>query len=1151
MLYEPTNIIPSTKTMTGTVAATEDMVNIQWQVNGNSAMTMFQIDVMDNNTDSTFVSSTGIVEQNVGGASLPFYGKDRFGAYIPFEYAPNQTWRTWSGNEIEDGNEYKFTIIQFFAETNLTYKLTLTNALTEGETYYFSYTQFLNTTEQQTYYIQFTVADASLFPAGASIYYCDTHQTGWIVLAGENPRIKLNMTFSRLTEEPASPPAEGTEEVVEAQTEYSTNLGSAYLLSTVDILYGQYFTASHAPSAFITRSKPSLNIANISSPVETARITTSATYTQAQGDNVRSVRWQLYNTTDNVTADDTGVIYTPVLQYEYNGLFNNTTYQLICTVETENNITVSDTQQFNVSYTATSYTGNFLATPNCCDGYNELMWNFSKSIPGVASPSNGAVVSGGKLKLNANATVTWNQETGENNVLQAMNLPEPWTVVWKGDIDQIAANKILEITNGSSSIGGTVRVVLFNPAKTLLVLGGESASEEGFLYLYAVSGNSITYISEITQPSAFQSVGTAAFSANGSLLVVGTNGSSAGQVSVYSVNGTTVAYKQSLSFSASAISFSPNGQWLALAVSNEGRIGVVLYRVSGQTITYWQDLSLSGKEQANAVAFSKDSRAMIATVSGFPDSSKSTIFSFSTSAASFVETMQISVNGYLGRFIEFDANNQCFLVGSDEGAAIFLLLPQTTQIQYLGDYAGRVYSTTNGYSKAIFAKFNDDETTVVIGFADSSQSATETELFNATSHPFISIESLSNNTFLSADFNDGRLVVGGSGTGTGTGGGYAEEYSLTNQTSNGILFTIPNNTLTVRRDNQIISVTQGNVQVSKGTIVSSRNELANRIVVYVNEDVLGIASFYNDNWIFTEEYPHYDYSDGIEQDNITSLQLIGEQTCYYFSVLDYVPTLYQLVKDPDFKPQWVNADGYKVYMSAGFENGLDGGTGLAEDDGYRIYRRNENNPKIIEVATLPSTASFVRDYGIKSNESYIYDLYVYDKSGAFMGAVTTEGTTLRIQFGGFFLLATQFNETDGSYHVQKIYKFSCNLSDMNISNNNNKAFSQNFTPYPTEFRSTANYASGTLQGLIGKVDQTNNVYEDSVELMDELYALSTTDYILFLKDMKGHIWQVSVGAVQQSATQKTKEMQVTISLPWTQIGDASGLSIIQTNDDVG
>ena len=90
MLYEPTNIIPSTLTQTGTVAQ-KDAVNIQWQVNGNSAMSMFQIDVMQNNSDSMLAYSTGIVSNTTAPSSrLPFYGKDRFGDYISFEELLNE-----------------------------------------------------------------------------------------------------------------------------------------------------------------------------------------------------------------------------------------------------------------------------------------------------------------------------------------------------------------------------------------------------------------------------------------------------------------------------------------------------------------------------------------------------------------------------------------------------------------------------------------------------------------------------------------------------------------------------------------------------------------------------------------------------------------------------------------------------------------------------------------------------------------------------------------------------------------------------------------------------------------------------------------------------------------------------------------------------
>ena len=122
---------------------------------------------------------------------------------------------------------------------------------------------------------------------------------------------------------------------------------------------------------------------------------------------------------------------------------------------------------------------------------------------------------------------------------------------------------------------------------------------------------------------------------------------------------------------------------------------------------------------------------------------------------------------------------------------------------------------------------------------------------------------------------------------------------------------------------------------------------------------------------------------------------------------------------------------------------------------------------------------------------------------------------------------------------------------MTISNNSNKTYVQNFTPYPTVFKSTANYASGTLQALIGFVDKEAYEYWDSTQLMEELNSLSTTSNTLFLKDMKGHLWMIDVGTVQQTATQKTNQMQVTISLPWTEIGPADDVSIIQTPEDAG
>ena len=63
-LYQPTNVIPSSYTK-GTVDAVNDKMEISWQVNGNSAMTAFQIDFYLNDANSTYVTSTGKLTDNI------------------------------------------------------------------------------------------------------------------------------------------------------------------------------------------------------------------------------------------------------------------------------------------------------------------------------------------------------------------------------------------------------------------------------------------------------------------------------------------------------------------------------------------------------------------------------------------------------------------------------------------------------------------------------------------------------------------------------------------------------------------------------------------------------------------------------------------------------------------------------------------------------------------------------------------------------------------------------------------------------------------------------------------------------------------------------------------------------------------------------
>lgn len=274
-----------------------------------------------------------------------------------------------------------------------------------------------------------------------------------------------------------------------------------------------------------------------------------------------------------------------------------------------------------------------------------------------------------------------------------------------------------------------------------------------------------------------------------------------------------------------------------------------------------------------------------------------------------------------------------------------------------------------------------------------------------------------------------------------------------------------------------------------------------------------------------------------------------------------------LYENPDFEPVW-NSPNYNLYMTANFNGNLEGGTGTATGAGFRVYRQEVGKNVLTPIATVPSTTTSVKDYGIVSRKAYKYSLYAYDNNGAFMSAVENEKVVATC-FKNYSLLVCDYDEENDEYHVRKQYLFALNLSTGSVGNNNSPTLNANFTRYPTRMPSTQNYASGTLQGLIGAIytvpaliEQIGNHkwtakpstmdYFDNVDLEKELYDLSTAPYRLFLRDMKGHLHMIHTSApIAMTTNIKQKQQSISMSLPWVEIGDASDVTIIQTPDDYG
>ena len=74
-------------------------------------------------------------------------------------------------------------------------------------------------------------------------------------------------------------------------------------------------------------------------------------------------------------------------------------------------------------------------------------------------------------------------------------------------------------------------------------------------------------------------------------------------------------------------------------------------------------------------------------------------------------------------------------------------------------------------------------------------------------------------------------------------------------------------------------------------------------------------------------------------------------------------------------------------------------------------------------------------------------------------------------------------------------------------------------------------------------EYVSETYED----MDALYELSHSLNPLFFRDMKGNLYKVKLsGAITQAVDNKTEKRPVSVTIPWTEIGDASKARIITT-----
>jgi hypothetical protein len=282
------------------------------------------------------------------------------------------------------------------------------------------------------------------------------------------------------------------------------------------------------------------------------------------------------------------------------------------------------------------------------------------------------------------------------------------------------------------------------------------------------------------------------------------------------------------------------------------------------------------------------------------------------------------------------------------------------------------------------------------------------------------------------------------------------------------------------------------------------------------------------------------------ENGIVSVQLSGKQNVEYLHIVsgnasENASALYDRVEyTPVCTPD-------TLFFAADFsqEYGLNAGNVTTSEmpESVSVYRREPGSAVLTKAAKIPfgSTTGFL-DYAVKSQQGpYSYRMVANSEEGGQLGV--SDSNEVNPCFWNWAILKCDEIEP-GVFRVKDEFLFGKNLASGNIANNNNPSVYATFTKYPMVMRSPANYRTGTLESMIGVIDAGTCRYSDTVEMMEKLYELNTTDDALFLKDRKGSMFPIRLmGETSQAMQDNTREQAVTARLQWVEIGGMDGISV--------
>lgn len=209
---------------------------------------------------------------------------------------------------------------------------------------------------------------------------------------------------------------------------------------------------------------------------------------------------------------------------------------------------------------------------------------------------------------------------------------------------------------------------------------------------------------------------------------------------------------------------------------------------------------------------------------------------------------------------------------------------------------------------------------------------------------------------------------------------------------------------------------------------------------------------------------------------------------------------------------------------------------------FDIYRNEIGDSKLVPIYKTSVGQLSIVDYNVRNQKEYQY--YVFKENEESSSKASLSNTVQTCWWDYAIIGMTLDDEDSKTYKVNPsdVWLFQSNVSSDSTTQNFSKTTYQTLMPYPTVSMGKSNYATGSFSGLIGRVRKKR--YDEDATLLEQWNDFCANPQLKLYKDRKGHKYIVDITSSSSDIADETREQATTVSVGWTQIGNADDYVII-------